>query len=131
MSLIGSLLGLVLIPLKARREERPKEVENLQVMALADEVRRLNFALDHWRDAGLKAWEENQHLREERNTLILELGYLRTLQQADRQLWAYANQQGLGALDMTSPNYHAALQTWGDCTCTPSRAQAFNRDQAE
>jgi hypothetical protein len=139
MSLIGSLLSLVLIPLKAKPRnlaaERPKEVDNLAVMALADEVRRLNFALDHWRDAGLKTWEENQRLRQE----------LRGVRD-DRDLVRAELRELMVQKDPTSPYYRHSgfearlnrlnatmLQTRDSPHpyCIPSRGQALNRDQAE
>jgi hypothetical protein len=135
MSLIGSLLSLVLIPLKAKP---PKEVENLAVMALADEVRRLNFALDHWRDTGLKAWEEIQRLRQDlesaRNDRDLVRAELRELMvQKDPTSPYYRH----GGFDREKARLHLqnemrAYYPYGaDCTCIPSRAQALNRDQAE
>jgi hypothetical protein len=140
MSLIGSLLGLVLIPLKAKPKQPPKEEDNLTVLALAKELNCMQFALNHWRDSGHALWEENQRLREDlraaRDERDLVRAELRELMVQKDPTSPYYRRRGLAALDMTSPNYHAQLErygqmAWGDCACIPSRGQALNRDQAE
>lgn len=99
MSLIGSLLALVLIPLKARPPKREDEAN-------------LTFALDHWRNAWHVLWAENERMKAERD-------HYRDL--ADEWRRSYAAQermqqqsfQGLGQLARQVIN------------CVPSRSEVF------
>jgi hypothetical protein len=150
MSLIGSLLSLVLIPLKAKPEARPKEVENLAALALAKEVKCLQFALDHWRDSGHALWEENQRLRQElrgvRDDRDLVRAELRELMVQKDPTSPYYRHGGFGQEQanvlMAQQAYYQGLyqrhalgqqsqNPFSHCNCVPSRAQALNRDQAE
>ena len=70
MSMIGTLLAFVVIPLKARPPEKPAPTPD-------DEVARLTFALDYWRRAGTALMEENLRLREERVALEREVDHAR------------------------------------------------------
>ena len=151
MSLTGSLLGLVLIPLKARPREQPREVDNLAVMALADEVRRLQFALDHWRNAYGKLETEYERMLERRVTLMdenarlrAENGVLRHREQAQAhgQQMAAQNYQGQNAAlhNQQFAQYHGLLGQQGmqqqssfagHCTCVPARADALRNDNSQ
>jgi hypothetical protein len=135
MSLIGSLLSLVLIPLKAKPEARPKEVENLAALALAKEVKCLQFALDHWRDSGHALWEENQRLRQElrgvRDEWDLVRAELRELMVQKDPTSLYYRHSGfeahLNRLNATMLQTRDSPHPY----CIPSRGQALKRDQAE
>jgi hypothetical protein len=143
MSLIGSLLALVVFPLKAR----PQNLSDPKPMP-APELESL--ALDFWRNAYAKLEAENERLREElRNTrehrdwLAGELSDTRRRYegglQAQMQQQSY---QGLGQLaqqvqanalmaqqaQMLQQNYYPAQQGALDefmRNCVPSRAQVF------
>jgi hypothetical protein len=123
MSLIGSLLALVVFPSKAKPETRPKEA------ALADEVRRLEFALNFWRNGWEALMQENERLREQRDTLARELSDMRQ-RETDRQLYAYAHAQSLQA-QQNAALYNQGLQSDFMRNCVPSRAQAFGVHAAE
>jgi hypothetical protein len=135
MSLIGSLLGLVLIPLKAKPPARPREAENLAALALAKEVKCLQFALDHWRDSGHAVWEENQRLRQElrgvRDERDLVRAELREIMVQKDPTSPYYRHSGFEAhlkrLNATMLQTRDSPHPY----CIPSRGQALNRDQAE
>jgi regulator of replication initiation timing len=137
MSLIGSLLALVAIPLKAksrnRAAERPREVDNLALLAMAEEIKLLQFALDHWRRSGNALMEENERLRDERARLADEVNryqrrYESPQQAAQGQLQQMQQSyQGLGQLQQIA----LMNRVYGDCTCVPSRAQAFGIIQTQ
>jgi hypothetical protein len=142
MSLIGSLLALVLIPLKARAPE----VETKRERELADEVRRLEFALNYWRtaydaleDSFERQLAKNESLREERDTLARELSDMRR-RETDRQFYGYAQMQNqlqaqaMQDVALYQQSQLAAYQGLGQaqglqnalmCNCVPSRAQVF------
>jgi hypothetical protein len=134
MSLIGSLLSLVLIPLKAKPHklaaERP--AEDRAALALAKEVKCLQFALDHWRDSGHALWEENQRLRQElrgvRDEWDLVRAELRELMVQKDPTSLYYRHSGfeahLNRLNATMLQTRDSPHPY----CIPSRGQALNRD---
>ena len=123
MSLIGSLLALVAIPLKAKSRnlaaERPRELDNLALLAMAEEIKLLQFALDHWRKSGNALMLENERLRAD-NWRMRDALAQGDVTPANRRLPITAQQF------MQRPDL-----IWSDCTCVPSRAQAFGIGQTE
>jgi hypothetical protein len=100
MSLLGSLLALVVIPLKAK--PRKTEVET--------------FALNYWRDAGAALMKEVAELR-------LERDYWR----ATADNWrAVATKLEERRRDNARQELAVYERQYGpDCTCIPSRSQVL------
>lgn len=134
MSLIGSLMALVLIPLKAKPNEAPTQRE----VELADEVNRANFALAYWRNAGMTLMEENDRLIEQNRSLSAERDRLRAANESlfasnERLIQAHYQQQsfqGLGQLAdqvMQNAAFAQYAQAMPFRNCVPSRGDVLGR----
>ena len=139
MSLIGSLLAFVVIPLKAKPKPKPPTEREGRLEA---DAQRLTFALDHWRSAWHALWADNERLREERDALRRELALRRRedrwlrLGEVNAQMAQQAQQQNR-ALALQNAQYQGGLaqqlgmqQAYqGLCNCVPSRSQMLDRGE--
>lgn len=135
MSLIGSMLGLLLVPMKAKPPTK-------RGGELAEEVERATFALDYWRNAWHVLWAENERLKVERdNYRDLADQWRRSyasvrreqLSQLSQQVLHQQSYQGLvqnaAMAQQQAPQHQAQFaqyaQTMPYCNCAPSRGEAF------